>query len=426
MKAPAFCCWLLPLLWLVPSRAVAQPVPASNEIAPSRSAPLPVPLQTTPADVERAKDSFKAGAAAYAAGEYLAAIQALDAAYALTPLPAIAFSLAQAERRQYFVARRPEHLLRSISLFRRYVEQVQTGGRRADAVEALSQLEPMAAKLEDQSIPQASVPAALAPNPNQSTRLMVISDTPGARIWIDGVELSASPLVREVAPGEHRVRVTAPGFRENERVVTAVRGEFIPISVPLAELPGTLEFQTPSSAEIYVDGVFASQGGERVLLAVPSGSHRVSIVQNGYQLATRRIDVSGGKSDKLNIELEPTAQRITSQVLMIGSVAALGTGLAFSWLAVNAENRAQDFLSKQQSENVSNSELVRYSADVTQRDRYRLIAGAGFASSLGLLVSGLFLHELDRPGPEDLNRGGFELTAVLAPDQLGARLRGAF
>jgi len=58
--------------------------------------------------VERAKASFKAGAAAYAAGEYLAAIQALDAAYSQTPIPAIAFSLAQAERKQYFVAHERE------------------------------------------------------------------------------------------------------------------------------------------------------------------------------------------------------------------------------------------------------------------------------------------------------------------------------
>ena len=42
-----------------------------------------------PSQLERAKASFKAGANAYAAGDYLAAIQALEAAYELTPLPAI-------------------------------------------------------------------------------------------------------------------------------------------------------------------------------------------------------------------------------------------------------------------------------------------------------------------------------------------------
>ena len=67
-------------------------------------------LADSPSELERAKDSFKAGATAYAAGDYLAAIQALDAAYQLTPLPAIAFSLGQAERRQYFVDHSRDHL----------------------------------------------------------------------------------------------------------------------------------------------------------------------------------------------------------------------------------------------------------------------------------------------------------------------------
>ena len=69
----------------------------------------PCSVRAAESDLDRAKESFKAGATAYAAGDYLAAIQALDAAYQLTPLPAIAFSLAQAHRRQYFVDHEREH-----------------------------------------------------------------------------------------------------------------------------------------------------------------------------------------------------------------------------------------------------------------------------------------------------------------------------
>src|SRR5262245_36246218 len=75
-------------------------------------------------DVAAAKDLFKAGAAAYGAGDYRAAIQALEGAYRLTPLPAIAFSLAQAERREFFVSREPSHLARAVELFRLYLTQV--------------------------------------------------------------------------------------------------------------------------------------------------------------------------------------------------------------------------------------------------------------------------------------------------------------
>src|SRR3954469_15887621 len=101
----------------------------------------PLSALAADSDLDRAKESFKAGAAAYAAGDYLAAIQALEAAYQLTPLPAIAFSLAQAERRQYFVDRSFAHLERAVTLFRRYIELSPSGSRRADALDALSQLE---------------------------------------------------------------------------------------------------------------------------------------------------------------------------------------------------------------------------------------------------------------------------------------------
>jgi hypothetical protein len=163
--------------------------------------------------VERAKTSFKAGATAYAAGEYLAAIQALDAAYALTPIPAIAFSLAQAERRQYFVAHERAHLDRAVMLFRRYVDQVPSGGRRADALDALSQLEPLAATL-----PSSGTPAAPAEsNDVRRTRLMITSEAPGASISIDGGPPAPSPLIREVSPGKHQVEVTAEGFYPDRR-----------------------------------------------------------------------------------------------------------------------------------------------------------------------------------------------------------------
>src|SRR5262245_6409993 len=176
---------------------------------------------------ERAKASFKAGANAYAAGDYLAAIQALESAYALTPLPAIAFSLAQAERRQYFVAHDPQHLLRAIELYRRYLEQMPSGGRRGDALDALSQLEPIALNLPGRGAGgDALQKASLVP---RQTRLMITADVPGVALSLDGGPPAPSPLIREVEPGVHSARASADGFVTASREVTAVAGELIPV-----------------------------------------------------------------------------------------------------------------------------------------------------------------------------------------------------
>lgn len=410
--------WLSPLLALAQdaTAGAAPPAPATSTASPATSTASPAASTASPADLERAKASFNAGAAAYAAGEYLAAIQALQSAYALTPLPAIAFSLAQAERRQYFASRKSEHLAAAISLFHRYIQQVPSGGRRTDAIDALSQLEPLAAKLATPLTP----PTTPEKSPLQDTRLMVTSEAPGARIWIDGVELSASPLIREVAPGKHRVRVTAKGFRPREREVIAVQGELIPVSMPLDALPSTLEVTTPADAEIYVDGAYVSPGGDRVVLELPGGSHRVSVAANGHEVSSQLVVLERGGWQRATFALEPSTQRITARVLLIGSGASLAAGVAFGALAVASENAAQDFIARKELGNVTEAELVRYDADVTLRDRYRWMAGASFGASLGLLLTGLFLHELDQPGPEELNRGGLGVSAVVTPGHVGA------
>jgi hypothetical protein len=393
------------------------------------------------ADVERAKESFKAGAAAYAAGEYLAAIQALDAAYALTPLPAIAFSLAQAERKQYFVRHDRQHLERAIRLFRSYVEQVQSGGRRADALDALSQLEPLATGQEKKS--EGRVPVPNAAERARSTRLVITSDTPRARLSLDGSPPLPSPLIREVEPGKHRVLVEAQGFYSVQRELTALTGELTAASIPLRERPSTLVLWTAEDAEIYLDGVFVSEGGEGVSLKLASGFHDLAVARKGHKVASRQLLLERGGTERLRIALEPTRLRIASQVLFISGGAALSASLLLSALAIRAENRTEDFLARRKHDNVTNPELVSYRTAVANRDRYRAAATISVASSVAVFVTGVFLHELDQPTPQQLlrrTRGpsrrpgandkaalGLDLLPVLVPGNYGgALLQGTF
>jgi hypothetical protein len=350
-------------------------------------------------DIERAKQSFRAGATAYAAGDYLAAIQALDAAYQLTPLPAIAFSLGQAERRQYFVDHSTAHLARAISLFRHYIDVAPAGSRRADALEALSQLEPLAAL-------QASPKSATPPPPAEArpTRVLITSEAPGARLALDGGAAVPSPLIREVEPGKHRVQIRAPGFFSSTREVTAVPGELILNQVTLRERPSVLSISTAEDAEIYVDGAFLSHGGEAVVAELPSGKHQIAVAQKGYRVSVEEVRLERGKAQSIRIGLEPTAQRIAAEAQFIAGGAALGASLVFSALTIRAEGRAEDFLGARAHGNVLSSDLVRYNSALIDRDRYRLATTVCLASAAGFFITGLFLHELDQPNPQLLYR----------------------
>lgn len=387
--------------------------------------------------VERAKASFKAGATAYAAGEYLAAIQALEAAYALSPLPAIAFSLAQAERRQYFVSHEREHLDRAMELFRRYIEQVPGGRRRADALDALSQLEPLIVTQQKQSVSPAPRTEA------RRTRLMITSEAPNALLSLDGAKSVASPLIREVRPGKHRVVVEASGFYTIERELTALEGELILSEVPLRERPSTVAMWLDAGAELYVDGGFVSHDGDRVTLHLPSGAHRFAVADKGHKLWSRVLRLERGKTKSLRVVLEPTRQRMGSQAFFIAGGAALGTSVLLSALTIRAENRAEEFLGRQSRGNVTASDLSDYEEAVIQRNRLRAATAVTFAGSAGFFLTGWFLHELDRPNPQRLYRtassGDSERSApraarvsapaiapMLASRSLGASLRTSF
>lgn len=416
------CLTLLGVLCCLARPAAAQP----------GAAPSPSEGETR----ERVKEWFAAARVAYESGDYLAAIQALEAAYELAPSPALVFSIAQTEREQFSLDSRPERARRAVTLYRRYLETDPNGKRRADALEALAQLEPVLAK--QQSTPGAT-PATTSGAAND-TRILVLCEVPDARISVDGAEPAPSPLIREVTPGRHDVMVRAPGHRDGQRNVVAVSGELVPITVALAEVPSHLRLSGPHDADVYVDGVLASQGAQDLELELPSGQHRISVAEKGHRVATQTLQLQRGTTQTVHFELEPTRQRLTSHGLLVAGAAALATGGAFTFLALRSESQAKSFLERQERATASPGELVRYNADVASRNQYRWIAGGSFAASLGLLVTGLILHQLDTPSADELYRflppreqpldasadrkRRFELGALIAPGQFGASLRG--
>jgi hypothetical protein len=400
-------------------------------LAPARAGAQPA------ADVDRAKASFNAGATAYAAGEYLAAIQAFETAYQLTPLPPIAFSLAQAHRRQYFADHDRVHLDKAIALYRGYVAEVQSGGRRADALDALSQLEPLAAV--------AGAGAASAPEPAaRPTRVLITAEVPGAQLSLDHSPPAPSPLIREVTAGRHQVSASAPGFFPVEREVTAIAGELVPISLTLRERPSNVELSIPRDGEIYVDGTFASRGGERVSLALSGGAHQLVVARTGYRLFSQAIHLRPGEARRVEVTLEPTRTRKVSTALLIGSGVAATFAVVAAALAFEAQDDAKDFLNEQSMGNVSSAALAAYDESLSARNRYRTAAGVGLGAAFVLAGTGLLLRALDRPDVKELfepgrppagsappaplavDRTRVRLIPLLAPGAVGASLGRAF
>jgi tetratricopeptide (TPR) repeat protein len=388
------------------------------------------PARAADEDVGQAKIYFKAGAAAYAAGDYQAAIQALDAAYRLTPLPAIAFSLAQAERRQYFVSREREHLARAIELYRTYLARVPTGGRRADATDALGQLEPLALAAGAAPGPDAAPPAEA-----EKTRVLVTTEAPKASVSLDGAAPVAAPLIAEVTPGQHTVKVEARGFFPSERAVVAVAGALVPVEVNLRIRPAVVGVHGPPGADLYIDGRFAAKVEKASRVELTGGPHVFTFAKKGHRLKTVRLELEPGETRELRADLEQTSQRSAAYATLVASgVSLIATGV-FTGLALGQEAKAGDIRDQQVAGNIDPEALSDYEQAIDRRGQFR--AGA-IASALvfgGTLVTGICLHEFDHPDVHERppfgnsrNQGarGPALALVDGPGDAGAALRLAF
>jgi hypothetical protein len=226
--------------------------------------------------------------------------------------------------------------------------------------------------------------------------------------------------------------------------VTAVAGELVPTSLTLRERPSKVEVSAPANAEIYLDGAFASRGGDRVALTSSSGSHQILVAQTGHRLSAQTIELRPGEERRVQVALEPTRTRKVSTALLIGSAVAAGVAAVAAVLAFDAQGDAEDFLSRRSQGNVTGGDLAAYDEAVTDRNRYRTAAGISIGAAVVMAGTGLLLRELDRPDPKELFRAGrspeggaappepsadptrLQLTPLLAPGAFGASLGRAF
>ena len=343
-----------------------------------------------PEAVEKAKTYFHAGAQAYSVGQYQAAVQAFEQAWELAPRPAILFSMAQAERRQYFVDRKREHLDRAINLFRQYIEVVPEGGRKVDAVQALSELEPLAAGQTPRRDPSER---AAAPH----TRLMVTAAAQGARISLDRQAVRVSPVIEEAAPGKHEVVVQAPGYFEERREVIAVESELVAIDVPLRERPASLQVVAAEGTHLSIDGRYQGAAPFARDLELPAGRHLLSMTRPGFVGITQEIDLRRGESAWVRASMPRSRQRTVSLIMLGASVSALAAGGVFAYFSNGRDKAAKGFLESQGTERLTPDQLDQYNSARLDRDRFRNAALVSVGISAGLAITGGALYFVDRP-----------------------------
>jgi tetratricopeptide (TPR) repeat protein len=344
--------------------------------------------EPSPAQVDQARMLFSAGAKAYEGGQFNAAIQAFEDANKIVPKPQIVFSIAQAHRRQYYVAKEPEHLREAIRRYREYVEAVKEGGRVSDAAQALAELEPLASRT--------AVDQAPRPVPKDPARIMVMTQIDATRVTIDGAAAKAG-LAVEVKPGKHHVSTTADGYFPDERDIQAVDNALVPVDVSLREKPAHLTVVGGAGAQVAVDGRPAGTTPLASPVEVPPGTHLVTIMQSGHVGYSQELDLTRDQKKQLAVELPDTTQRKVSYAMMIGGGAVILAGGVFTGAALVNQSDAQKIQDRRTNGTISQGDAGAYDAARSHRDDWTKASIVAYSVGGAAALAGVALFLFDPP-----------------------------
>jgi len=370
-----------------------------------------------------AEQFFRAGERAFKNNSFQSAAEMFERAYATLPLPAIAFSAAQAYRLQYALDGDPAKLKRAVKLYEAYVSQEPKGKRVGDAAKILAELRPRLEELERKG------KVAEMPTQSDATTIMVTTttDVVGAKMVIDGGKPEALHAMREIAPGRHKVRVTAPGYVPAERSKEVLKGVPNVLEIELKPRPAVVSVSAPEGAQVSINGRPAGVTPLVRPIELPPGKHLVTITRRGHRPWSREIQVKRGQRVDLDPAFARTGQRTLAYgVLGISGALLVGAGVTFG-MSVAAASDANDLNQKRESQGLTDPERVFVLDALDRRDARLSTTWILLGSSAAVATAGFLLYFMDNPRAEvDTSAPGLSVSASAGGDSLGLALGGSF
>lgn len=155
---------------------------------------------------------------------------------------------------------------------------------------------------------QTKVRAELAPLLHGGVGVIrVLSDAPGARASIDGIDMGPVPVdIKDVKAGEHIVQVKAEGFQPGEKkvMVTAGGSQIVKFDLNAGDKDmGTLKVvATIPEAEVIIDGAVVGKAPQEKKLA--AGEHPVMVRLPGYKPYEQKVRIEAGKTITVTADLK--------------------------------------------------------------------------------------------------------------------------
>lgn len=359
-----------------------------------------------------AEKRFRIGEKAYKAQNFAAAAEHFEEAYKIIPLPELAFSAAQAHRKQYRVDRKIERAQRAVELYRIYLDAVKSGGQVGAAADGLDAMERELARYgtaKGGSLGTDVERTTIIVNPElvtERTGEMLVADTPDADnakivVLLDG---KLAPVYEkiDVEPGLHKIHVEVEGYLPADASERAVKGSNTTANVQLEPKPAKVTVKTESGARIRVDGRQAG-AGPVAELSMPAGRHVIGIQRKGRESIAREITVKRGETLALDEPLEKTTRRKAVPWVIAGAGAFAVFSTASIIGAVVYDGRASD--KRAAFDNVGDKregDVAEYHRLVDRRNQ--LTTGAWITGGAAVILgsAALVLYAFDSPADAEV------------------------
>jgi len=320
-------------------------------------------------------------------GNYKAALDEFNAAYAASPHFAVLYNIGQAE----VALGRPRRAIDALSKYLRDGKDDVPAPRRQQVQAQIAQLESVFASLT------------------------ITTDPPGAQLTLDGVEIGRSPTdaPRRLSAGSHVVTATRPDGPVVTRVVSLAEGEqfTLTLTLPPSE-PRILSMQCwELGAQPILDGEPVDVAKAGLGVPVAAGRHRVGFTSPERRWPEQFVEVPPGVRATVLCGTVPAASHdkapaasasggFPTGYVLIGAGAAVGVAALVQ--GIWNGGRARDWETEQASIDADHSS-GRYARQVANNeladsiDRASAVTVALTATAGAMVAGGIVWLVLDAP-----------------------------
>jgi hypothetical protein len=134
------------------------------------------------------------------------------------------------------------------------------------------------------------------------TSLRVLTEPPGALVWLDGQEVGKTPFSKQVIVGRHDLHLTMKGFAEEDRRLELKKGEEKLVDVTLLRHAPVRIESVPSGAEVRINGQY--RGKTPLSVELRPGPVAISLKKPFYVEQQDTLQVTGAKFYRFQLKRE--------------------------------------------------------------------------------------------------------------------------